>query len=599
MPFTIKQLLGPNRNLISVHDTDPVSKAHQLMVKHKFSQLPVTDQEGKALGLISSDSILRALSMFGVALEKLRVLDATEKVKRTFREDDDLFSLLDDLKETAAVLIVDGKHMLLDIVTSYDTTEYFRRRAEDFMYAEDIEATLKSFINAYFTGSDGEIDDTKRAAAIAEITSSNQDQLKALRGALQHYASLQNISIPIDNDFISQIWERHFAQKEVVKPFEKLTQDQYITIFVNEHRWERYKDLFSFDRTTIKNLLEEAKSVRNSIAHFRSDEITTEQREKLKASCEWLLFHEEAVKQNFGIKAPAPEEKISSAVSEGAYLAISETLSTDIPLLDDPAASSAEEVENAETVSSEEEYGPSTSRYTSLAIWLQERPVDQQRISLTFSQVEAIISDTLPGAARQHPSWWGNDALNSPQSQQWLEVGWRIYSVDVRGEIVSFTRSRELERGYAGFYAELYEQLTHKATFPLKKFPRASRNWLIIAKVPATGAHPISLAFSFSHSHRFRVELYIDSGIKEWNKQIFAKLLAREESIRQDLAEFAEGLTWERMENRRASRIALYHEGAITDSPEELEALRNWACHAMLVFQSVMKKRVSEIVQGS
>ena len=128
MPFTVKQLLGPNRDLVSVVDTDPVSKAHQLMVKNKFSQLPVADQEGKALGLISSDSILRALNMFGDAvLTKLRVLDAMEKVKHTFREDDDLFSLLDDLKETAAVLIVDSEHALKDIVTSYDTTEYFRR----------------------------------------------------------------------------------------------------------------------------------------------------------------------------------------------------------------------------------------------------------------------------------------------------------------------------------------------------------------------------------------------------------------------------------------------------------------------------------------
>jgi CBS domain-containing protein len=54
------------------------------------------------------------------------------------------------LKNTYAVLIVNAEGSLIGIVTSYDTTEYFRRRVEDMMYVEDIESTLKDFIRAGF-----------------------------------------------------------------------------------------------------------------------------------------------------------------------------------------------------------------------------------------------------------------------------------------------------------------------------------------------------------------------------------------------------------------------------------------------------------------
>src|SRR6266568_7425798 len=106
MSFTVRQLIGSNKELVTVLNTDSVKKAQSLMVEHEFSQLPVVDEHNKALGLITSDSILRALNTFGVSIEVLRVLDAMDEVERTFREDDDLFALLNNLMETYAVLIV-------------------------------------------------------------------------------------------------------------------------------------------------------------------------------------------------------------------------------------------------------------------------------------------------------------------------------------------------------------------------------------------------------------------------------------------------------------------------------------------------------------
>jgi CBS domain-containing protein len=164
MPFTVQQLIEGRQEPVSVLPVDLVTKAMALMTEHEFSQLPVVDEQKKPLGLITSDSILHALGHFGVSLEELRVSHAIVKVD-TYSPDEDLFDLLDDLKNTYAVLIVNAEGTLIGIVTSYDTTEYFRRRAEDMMYVEDIETTLKDYIRAAFHVTD-DADQQKLASVI-------------------------------------------------------------------------------------------------------------------------------------------------------------------------------------------------------------------------------------------------------------------------------------------------------------------------------------------------------------------------------------------------------------------------------------------------
>ena len=145
MPFTVQQLIEEHQEPIRVSPNATAQQAFELMVEHDFSQLPVIDENNKPLGIVTGDSILRALNNFGVSLTELQVSHAIVKV-RQYRPDDDLFDLLEDLKNTYAVLIVRNDGMLESIVTSYDTTEYFRRRAEDMMFIEDIESTIKDFM---------------------------------------------------------------------------------------------------------------------------------------------------------------------------------------------------------------------------------------------------------------------------------------------------------------------------------------------------------------------------------------------------------------------------------------------------------------------
>src|SRR6266480_5147025 len=182
MPFTVQQLIEGRQEPVAVSPQDTVKKALELMIEHDFSQLPVVDESRKALGIVTSDSILRALNNFSVPLADLHVSHAMVKIHRKYSPDEDLFDLLDDLKNTYAVLIINTEESLIGIVTSYDTTEYFRRRAEDMMFVEDIETTLRDFIRiAYANGTD-EPDSKILSTTISEIT--DTDLRKKFQNAL-------------------------------------------------------------------------------------------------------------------------------------------------------------------------------------------------------------------------------------------------------------------------------------------------------------------------------------------------------------------------------------------------------------------------------
>jgi hypothetical protein len=56
--------------------------------------------------------------------------------------------------------------------------------------------------------------------------------------------------------------------------------------------------------------------------------------------------------------------------------------------------------------------------------------------------------------------------------------------------------------------------------------------------------------------------------------------------------EFDEPLSWEPMDDRRASRIAILH-GAKIDAPEaDLDAVRDWAIDKLLRFKKVFGPRL-------
>ena len=486
--------------------------------------------------------------------------------------------MLDDLKSTYAVLITNAEGTLIGIVTSYDTTEYFRRRAEDMMYIEDIESTLKDFIRAAFSVTD----DTEQEALtsiIAEMTDS--DLRKKFLNALNHYMrrwgqQTNQPHLKLDQDIADEVYTRQFTGKTQVKTLDDLTLYDYIQLLLHKSKWTSINTVFQLQADAIRHLLDGVRKTRNDLAHFHG-EISPNQRDQLHFCANWLEQHRSAVLNAFQVSTELAELK---------------------PLDTSPLTpASISESSTGDIVPVEETLHPDDSRYAPLAVWLQKQSLRQEKLSLTFREIEEIIGEELPPSAREHRSWWANDPVGHVQSRQWLDVGWRVSNIAMTEGKIVFTRIKSREKAYIDFFSGLVQELTRVAQFHVRQVSPDGFNWIIVAGIPESGPQIGIVGFSFARHGRLRAECYIDTGDKERNKLLFDRLYMRRNEIQAELGNVHGSLEWERIDEKRASRIALYHEGAITDSPEQLRQLQMWAVDAMNRFQNVMDATVIQVLR--
>jgi hypothetical protein len=136
---------------------------------------------------------------------------------------------------------------------------------------------------------------------------------------------------------------------------------------------------------------------------------------------------------------------------------------------------------------------------------------------------------------------------------------------------------------YREYFQSLIDELRSKHSFTKAKIAQP-QNWYIFP----TGISGISYGTSFAQGGRVRVELYIDVGESDKNKRLFDWLFEQKEIIE---TEFEEPLDWERLDSRRASRIAIYREGSIDDA-ETLQEIYSWAVQELLKFRKVFSFRL-------
>jgi CBS domain-containing protein len=553
MLFTVRDLIEGHPRPVSVQPSDTIQKTVALMIEHDFSQLPVVDGGNRPLGMVTSDSIVRALTNFGVTVDVLHVRDAmVPAVKRW--PGDNMFDLLDALRDTYAVLVIyqeddwsqhfpneDNGERLMGIFTSYDAMEYFRSRTEDVMLVEDVESALKEHIRATFARSYSDVDE------------------EALQAACPNK-----------------------------KTFERLSFGEYAEMLLRQ--WPQYGKSFDISPDALRKLLNGVRETRNALAHFRG-EISPGQQDQLHFCVNWFDNHppiypivvpEGYVSPFDGI--PRQHEEPES-VSRQAVSPIQ-------PVIPEPYQSG----QPSAIVSQNEPRKSTDNRYAPLAQWLQQQPIDADRTRVTFEQIEGIINGELPASARKHRAWWANDTTSHTHSQQWLDAGWRVAEVSIPREEVIFSRAGERQRMYIEFFNDLLRDLRKIASFHVKEHSPQGQNWYTVTGLPDAGPQLALLGFSFAQGDRFRAELYIDSGDKERNKQVFDQLLSRHAEIE---AEIGEALGWERIDDKRACRIALYHDGSITDDPEELASLRKWAIEAMLRFQKAIGEKANMALKSA
>ena len=78
------------------------------------------------------------------------------------------------------------------------------------------------------------------------------------------------------------------------------------------------------------------------------------------------------------------------------------------------------------------------SRYQPLGAYLAGQP--GPTCALSFREVEALLGRPLPPVAGTRRPWWSNHHSHPQAYHGWLAAGWRVASVDVRGQRVTFRK---------------------------------------------------------------------------------------------------------------------------------------------------------------
>ncbi len=142
---------------------------------------------------------------------------------------------------------------------------------------------------------------------------------------------------------------------------------------------------------------------------------------------------------------------------------------------------------------------------------------------------------------------------------------------------------------YKSFFQNLIDDLREKHKFTGARIGQP-QNWYAFS----AGISGIQFCAVFSQGGKVRVEAYIDLGDYDKNKKVFDNLYAQRENIEQEIGL---NLTWEKLEEKRASRISIYQDGSIESNEEELIQIHNWMIDKLLKFKKVFKPKFNVIIK--
>jgi predicted transport protein len=141
---------------------------------------------------------------------------------------------------------------------------------------------------------------------------------------------------------------------------------------------------------------------------------------------------------------------------------------------------------------------------------------------------------------------------------------------------------------YRAYFQELIDELREKHKFTGARVGQP-QNWYSFS----SGLSGVLYSAVFVMGGKTRVELYIDQGDAEQNKRLFDKLKESQDFIEEEMGE---KLEWERLDDKRASRIAIYRPGSIDSDPEELKSIQAWQVEHLLKFKRVLLLGIKKIL---
>jgi hypothetical protein len=141
---------------------------------------------------------------------------------------------------------------------------------------------------------------------------------------------------------------------------------------------------------------------------------------------------------------------------------------------------------------------------------------------------------------------------------------------------------------YRQYFQSLIDELRTKYKFTGAKVGQP-QNWYSFS----SGLTGLVFSNSFAQGGKVRAEMYIDFGDKDRNKKFFDRMYAEQPEIEK---EYGASLTWERIDDKRASRIAVYREGSIDDSAETRAEIQQWSIENLLKLRKVLLPKAKALL---
>ena len=148
-----QRLANQCREPVTVAVSQSAGDAYCVMRDADFNQLPVVDDAGRLVGLVTSASLLRATAQPGaVALAELPLTAVLDHPPRVFHAVPPLPALLGALAESGAVVVVNEHGRPERIITPHDAAAFFRTRAQELLWLDERNATRQAQAHRFFQG---------------------------------------------------------------------------------------------------------------------------------------------------------------------------------------------------------------------------------------------------------------------------------------------------------------------------------------------------------------------------------------------------------------------------------------------------------------
>ena len=227
--FCIGMLEAANRpnEVLTITRDKTVKEATTLMMTHRYSQLPVTQDMRRIDGMISWRSMGRARAS-GDACEFVR--DCLEPV-RILDQDAPFFQAVDTITEQEVVLVRGRDRTISGIVTTSDLSREYHQKAAPFLLL-------------------GEVED--------------------------------RIRILIDRNLSEEIRQAKHPgdSKREIEEASDLTFGEYVRLLESRENWKKVR--LGIDRKLFIGLLNDVREVRNDVMHFRPDSSEPENLDKVR-----------------------------------------------------------------------------------------------------------------------------------------------------------------------------------------------------------------------------------------------------------------------------------------------------------------------------